>query len=90
MTIVIILCIALVIVVALIAWRYRELLRDFAHFARALLKHPSIPRPVRWLLILALIPIPGPIDEIAAVLVLLILVAFHRQLLVKTWQEIRA
>jgi len=38
--------------------------------ARRLTTDPRIPRPVRWLLIVGLLPIPGPVDELAGGLAL--------------------
>lgn len=41
---------------------------------KQLVRDPRIPRPIRWLLVIGLLPIPGPFDE-AVLLVALGLVA---------------
>ncbi len=45
--------------------RARVALKDGARLIRALAGDPRIPRPLRWLLVVALLPIPGPLEEIA-------------------------
>src|SRR5438067_5905863 len=32
--------------------------------AKSLARDPRIPRPVRWLIVVGLLPVPGPFDEI--------------------------
>jgi hypothetical protein len=44
-----------------------------------------IPRPLRWLAGLGLLPIPGPVDEIVLVLVAVPLVLFYRAPLKEAW-----
>jgi hypothetical protein len=39
--------------------RLKVLLRTL----KALARDPRIPRPIRWLLVFGLLPIPGPFDE---------------------------
>jgi hypothetical protein len=46
-----------------------------------------IPRPLRWLAGLGLLPIPGPVDEIVLVLVALPLALFYRGPLREAWQQ---
>ena len=46
-----------------------------------------IPRPIRWLAAVGLLPIPGPFDEAVLLLVALILLAFYRPQLRRAWRE---
>ena len=44
-----------------------------------------IPRPLRWIAGLALLPIPGPVDEAILVLVAPVFLAFYRRPLREAW-----
>ena len=46
-----------------------------------------IPRPLRWLATLGLLPIPGPFDEVILILVALPLAVFYRRPLAEAWQQ---
>jgi hypothetical protein len=46
-----------------------------------------IPRPLRWLGGLALLPVPGPFDEAVLLLVAVPLVVFYRRPLRDAWQR---
>jgi len=46
-----------------------------------------IPRPLRWLAALGLLPIPGPFDEVILVLVAVPLAAFYRRPLAEAWHQ---
>ncbi|HZD88237.1 MAG TPA: hypothetical protein VE088_09550 [Gaiellaceae bacterium] len=46
-----------------------------------------IPRPLRWVAALGLLPIPGPFDEIVLILVAVPLVLFYRRPLVEAWRS---
>jgi hypothetical protein len=46
-----------------------------------------IPRPLRWLAALALLPIPGPVDEAVLLLLAPILLVFHRQPMREAWHD---
>ena len=46
-----------------------------------------IPRPVRWLAALGLLPIPGPFDEALLILVAVPLVLFYRRPLSEAWAK---
>jgi len=54
---------------------------------RIVVGHGGIPRPIRWLAALGLIPIPGPFDEAVLLLVALILFVFYREELRQAWTE---
>ena len=50
----------------------RQLVSFLAHLIRAmkvLAKDERIPQPLRWIAALALLPIPGPVDEAILVLI---------------------
>ena len=46
-----------------------------------------IPRPLRWLAALGLLPIPGPFDEVILILVAVPLAAFYRRPLAEAWHR---
>jgi hypothetical protein len=46
-----------------------------------------IPRPLRWIAALGLLPIPGPIDEAILVLVAVPLALFYRRPLADAWRR---
>jgi hypothetical protein len=46
-----------------------------------------IPRPLRWIAALALLPIPGPFDEVILVLVALPLALLYRRPLAEAWRQ---
>jgi hypothetical protein len=62
-------------------------LRRTARAVRIVVGHGDIPRPIRWLAALGLLPIPGPFDEAVLLVVALILFAFYRQELRQAWKE---
>jgi hypothetical protein len=49
-----------------------------------------IPRPLRWVAGIALLPIPGPFDEAVLLLVAPILVVFYRRPMREAWRRARA
>jgi hypothetical protein len=56
---------------------------------RIVIRHDGIPRPIRWLTALGLLPIPGPFDELVLLLVALLLFAFYRSELRAAWAQAR-
>jgi hypothetical protein len=52
---------------------------------RLLAREGRIPRGIRWLAVFGLLPIPGPVDEGALLVVGLILALFYRELLREAW-----
>jgi len=54
--------------------------------ARFLARDGSIPRPLRGLALFGLLPVPGPLDEIALLLVAGLLWVFYRDQLSAAWQ----
>ncbi len=53
--------------------------RRITRVLRQLATDPRIPAPVRWLLLFGLLPIPGPIDEVALVLAAILLLFYRRR-----------
>ena len=51
-----------------------------------LVRDGRIPKPLRWLAALALLPIPGPFDELVLLILAPILLLFHRTLLQEAWR----
>ena len=56
-------------------------------FLKALARDPDVPRPVRWLLLFAVLPIPGPIDELAGALALILLRRLRPGAVARHWRE---
>ena len=71
-------------------WTNRALLHDSGKLAVRLVKHPGVPRPLRWLLVVAVMPIPGPFEEIAGALAVLLLVRLRPGLVTRTGRDVRA
>ena len=46
-----------------------------------------IPRPLRWLAMLGLLPIPGPFDELILVVAAVALGLFYRRPLAEAWSR---
>jgi hypothetical protein len=59
----------------------RRLLRA----VRLLARDGRIPRPLRGLAAFGLLPIPGPVDEVALLLVGVVLWVFYRRALAEAW-----
>jgi len=67
-----------------------ELLKDGARLFRRLLADPRVPRPVKWLLAVAVLPIPGPVDEIAGGAAVWWLTRRAPKLVAEHWNALRA
>ncbi len=68
--------------------RWRRLLAALARGTRAvalLARDERIPRPLRWVAGIGLLPIPGPFDELVLALIAPIFVAFYRQPVREAW-----
>jgi hypothetical protein len=46
-----------------------------------------IPRPLRWLAALGLLPVPGPFDEVVLLVAAIPLGLFHREPLADAWRR---
>ena len=54
---------------------------------KALAGDSRIPRPVRWLIVAGLLPVPGPFDEIVLALALLLLALVRPGIFRTLWRE---
>jgi hypothetical protein len=66
----------------------RAVLSFFRHALRAVriaATDKRIPRPLRWLAALGLLPIPGPFDEALLIVVAVPLAVFYRRPLAEAW-----
>ena len=54
---------------------------------RILARDGRIPRPLRWLAAVGLLPVPGPFDEAVLLLVAALLFGFHREPLRDAWRQ---
>lgn len=52
---------------------------------RVLARDERIPKPLRWIAAIGLLPIPGPIDELVLLLVAPIFAVFYRKQLSEAW-----
>ena len=60
-------------------------MRRLLRAVRLLARDGRIPRPLRWLAAFGLLPLPGPLDEAALVLVGAVLWLFYRRTLREAW-----
>jgi hypothetical protein len=54
---------------------------------RLLATDGRIPRPLRWLVVAGLLPVPGPLDEAVLLIAVIPLFVFYRPLLYDAWQR---
>jgi hypothetical protein len=57
--------------------------------AKLVARDERIPRPLKWLAALGLLPVPGPFDEAVLVVVAAFLFVFKRDVLREAWQAAR-
>jgi hypothetical protein len=61
-------------------------IRRAVRAVRILARDGRIPRPLRWLAVLGLAPVPGPFDEAVLLLVAALLFVFYRAPLKDAWR----
>jgi hypothetical protein len=61
-------------------------MRRLLRATRILVRDGRIPRPLRWLAAFAILPIPGPVDEAALLVLAPLLLAFHREPMRDAWR----
>lgn len=54
---------------------------------KLIVRDGRIPKPLRWLAGIALLPIPGPFDEAVMLLIAPILFAFYRESMRDAWRR---
>ena len=54
---------------------------------KVLARDSRIPKPLRWIAGLALLPIPGPVDEVVLILLAPIFFAFYREPMREAWHR---
>jgi len=63
-----------------------SLLRRTFRAVKLVARDDRIPKPLKWLAALGLLPVPGPFDEAVLVVVAALLFAFRRDVLREAWQ----
>lgn len=53
-----------------------------------LARDTRVPKPLRWIAGIALLPIPGPVDEAILLLVAPIFFIFYREPMRDAWQQV--
>jgi hypothetical protein len=67
--------------------------RFFSRAIRAvklLARDGRIPRPLRWLVVVGLLPVPGPVDEAILLLAAGLLFVFYRGPMREAWRQAAA
>lgn len=55
-----------------------------------LARDARIPKPLRWIAAVGLLPIPGPVDEVVLLLIAPAFVLFYREPMRDAWQRARS
>ena len=63
----------------------RAVLARVLRATKLLARDGRIPKPLRWLAVLGLMPIPGPFDEAILLVLAPILFVFHRRSMREAW-----
>lgn len=64
----------------------RALVSRMVRAGRVLARDPRLPRPLRWAAGLALLPIPGPLDEAVLLLLAPVFLALYREPMREAWR----
>ena|SRR5215211_7979344 len=65
----------------------RVLIARSLRATRLVVADRRIPRPLRWIAALALLPLPGPLDEAVLLVLAPILFVFHRTPMREAWRD---
>lgn len=65
----------------------KRFIKRTARAVRIVIGYGGIPRPIRWLAAVGLLPVPGPFDEAVLLVVALLLFVFYRRELRQAWGE---
>jgi hypothetical protein len=65
----------------------RDLIGTTIGAMRLIAKDERVPRPLRWVAAIGLLPIPGPVDEAILVLVAPIFLLFYREPMRDAWRR---
>jgi hypothetical protein len=65
-------------------------LRRTLRAMRILARDTRVPRPLRWIAAIGLLPIPGPVDEIVLLLVAPVFAVFYREPMRDAWRRSEA
>jgi hypothetical protein len=67
--------------------RSRAFVSQTIRAMKLLARDSRIPKPLRWIAGLALLPIPGPVDEVILILIAPILFVFYREPMREAWKR---
>ena len=70
--------------------RWWKLCTGGVRLLAALARHPELPRWARWGIVVAMLPIPGPFDELVGAAVVGGLLIRHRAVVTRTWAEVNS
>ena len=65
-------------------------LRRTLRAMRTLARDTRVPRPLRWIAAIGLLPIPGPVDEVVLLLVAPVFAVFYREPMRDAWRRSEA
>jgi hypothetical protein len=54
---------------------------------RVIARDPRVPKPLRWIAAIGLLPIPGPVDEAVLLLVAPVFLIFYRETMRDAWRQ---
>ena len=67
--------------------KVRDLVGTTIRAMKLIAKDQRVPRPLRWVAAIGLLPIPGPVDEAILVLVAPIFLLFYREPMRDAWRR---